>query len=301
MNLSEIKQKISEHIKNEKNPIIVILGPTASGKTKLSIDIAKTFDCEIISTDSRQIYKEMDIATDMITEDEMQGIPHYMVGIANPNEVITLSDFKKIAISHIENILKREKTPILVGGTGLYINSIVENYDLEEGVVDNNLRQSLLKELDEKGAEYMHKKLCELDKYSGEKIHKNNTRYVIRAIEINLLTGENKKDLKKESKYSPIYIAINWPREIIYKRIEERVDLLIKKGLIDEVRGLVEKKYDENLPSMTSLGVKEIIPYIKGEKTLDECVDELKKNTRHYAKRQVTWFKRFKNILLLEN
>lgn len=185
---------------------------------------------------------------------------------------------------------------MLVGGTGLYISSIIENYELQGCPPDENLRKQLYKEVEEHGAEYIYKKLEKLDPEAAKNIHLNNIRYVVRAIEINLGTGENKHSTKKDSEFDLFLIGINWPREELYKRVGQRVEIQVKRGLVDEVKALVEKGYDENLPAMSSLGAKELIPYIKGEMELEECLEILRQNTRRYAKRQMTWFRRYDSV-----
>jgi tRNA dimethylallyltransferase len=283
-------------LKEAKKPLIVILGPTASGKTALSLDLAKKFRGEIISTDSRQIYKEMDIGTDAILPAQQEGIQHHLMGIAKPDKTITTAEYTELALSKIKEIYGRKNIPILVGGTGLYISSIIFSYQIPRVPPDEKLRAKLYKEAEKKGNEYVHAKLAKLDPEAAKKIHPNNLRYVVRALEINLATGKNKVDVQKKSPFDVFIIGINWPREKLYERVNLRVDLQLKRGLLDEVKALLAKGYKENSPAMSSLGVKEIIPYLKGKATLDECVEVLKKNTRNYAKRQMTWFRRYDTV-----
>lgn len=293
----QLKKKIENFLKKAKNPLIVILGPTASGKTALSLKIAHEFNGEIISTDSRQIYKGMEISTDAILPSQREKIPHHMLGITTPDKTLTLAEFKEIALKKISGIHKKGHIPILVGGTGLYISSIIEGYKVPKVPPDTKLRSKLEKEAREKGKDYVYKKLKKLDPKTATTIHPNNLRYVIRAIEINLSTGKNKIDKKSTSPFDVFIIGIYLPREILYKRVEERVNQQIERGLIQEVKKLLKKGYDENLPAMSSLGVKEIIPYIKGKMSLEDCVKILKQNTRHYAKRQMTWFRRYDSVM----
>lgn len=292
----DIIKDLKSFINKAKNPLIVILGATAAGKTAISLKIAKEIKGEIISTDSRQIYKEMSIGTDTIHPEEMQGIPHHMLTFAEPDQTITLSEYKEKALKTIKEILKRGNIPMLVGGTGLYISAIIDNYNIPASPPDIKLREKLQKLAKEKGNKAVHRKLKKIDPKAAESIHPNNLRYVIRAIEINKQTGENKKDTKNNTPYSVYIIGITRPREEIYQRINNRVHKQIKRGLLEEVKSLLDKGYSETLPSMTSLGVKEIIPYIKGKSTLEECLEILKRNTRRYAKRQMTWLKRYDNV-----
>ncbi len=297
----EILEDLTSFKKSAKRPLIVVLGPTASGKTALSLKIAHHIDAEIISTDSRQVYKEMEIGTDIIQPEQQEGIAHHMLGIRTPDQTLTTGEYKEIALQKIEEIYKRGHIPILVGGTGLYISSIIEGYDIPRIPPNEELRRQLQKELDEKGSAHIHEKLKKMDPKAAEKIHPNNIPYIIRAIEINIESGENKADKKNEfsSPFDLYMIGINWPREELYARVNLRVDLQLKRGLIEEVKTLMEKKYPENLPAMSSLGAKEIIPYINGEMTLEDCIEILKRNTRRYAKRQMTWFRRYDNVTWL--
>ena len=292
----EIDKLIQSFLRKAKTPLIVILGATASGKTALSLKIAHLVNGEIISTDSRQLYKEVDISTDVIAPDQMENIPHHLLAITAIDKPLSLAEYKELAIQKIAEIYKRKHIPMLVGGTGLYISAIIEGYDVPRVPPDPKLRQKLEKEAAKKGNEYVHAKLKKLDKMAAEKIHPNNLRYVIRAIEINLATKENKSDTRKKTKFDVLKIGIEWPRNELYKRIGERVDSQIKRGLVNEVKNLLSKGYQHNLPAMSSLGVKELIPYLEGKLSLEECIDTLKSNTRHYAKRQMTWFRRYDNV-----
>lgn len=294
-----LTQKLKSYIKTSKKPLIVILGPTASGKTSLSLKIAKEFNGEIISTDSRQIYKGLEIGSEAIPEDQRQNIPHHMIGIVTPDKELTLAEYKDLAEEKIKEIRKKGKIPILAGGTGLYISAIIENYDVPRIPPDKKLREKLYKEAEKHGPEYVHKKLQKLDPKAAKKIHPNNLRYVIRAIEINMKSGKPKKDTRTKSKTdaaAPFLIGINLPREILYERINKRADDQIERGVIDEVKTVIKKYGEKDLAAFSSIGLKEYIPYIKNEKTLEECKEILKKNTRNYAKRQMTWFRRYKNI-----
>jgi len=285
-------QKLQKFLEKAKNPLIVVLGPTASGKTDLSLNIAKKFNGEIISTDSRQIYKEMRISTDVLLLKDRQKVLHHLIEIAKPDVEITMSEFRDLAEEKIKEIYKRKHIPILVGGTGLYISSIIDNYDMPHVPPDKKLRAKLEEEAKKKGKDFMYAKLNKLDPEAAKSIHPNNLRYVIRAIE----KAKAPKSTKGESQFDTYLIGIKWPRAELYQRVDLRVDLQLKRGLIDEVKKLLKKGYPENLPSMSSLGVKEIIPYIRGEQTLDECTNILKQNTRNYAKRQMTWFRKYDTV-----
>lgn len=296
----DIDQIISDFLEESRQmgekPLLVILGGTASGKTALSVEIAKKFNGEIISTDSRQIYRYMDIATAKIKPQEMQGIPHYMIDIVDPDEEFTLADFVKKAKMHIEDILRRGKLPILAGGTGLYIRAICDNYAIPRVPPNQELRAELQKQLEENGPEYIYEKLKELDPQAAEKIHPNNSRYVIRAIEIALAEGK-KEDLKFHPQYNVLKFGIDWDREKLYERIDARAANQIEEGLINETKTLMQKGYDLSLPSMSSLGYPEMAGYINGEISLEEALAALQQNTRNYAKRQLTWFRREPDVI----
>ncbi|MBU1019326.1 MAG: tRNA (adenosine(37)-N6)-dimethylallyltransferase MiaA [Patescibacteria group bacterium] len=291
--MQSLLQNLKTFLKEAKKPpLIIVLGPTASGKTGLSIALAQKFNGEIISADSRQIYRGMDVGTDKISAKDAQGIKHYMIDIKSPDQTFTMADFQRESTYSIKEILNKGKIPFLVGGTGLYINAIAENYQLNNAPPDTSLRAELEKELEKQGAEHMHKMLSELDPLSASKIHPNNHRYLIRALEINLKTKQTKSNSKGESKYEIFKIGINWPREELYERINSRVDEQIDRGILNEIKTLLDQGYSRNLPAMSGLGYKEFFPYLDGEKPLEECLEDLKQATRNYAKRQITWFGR---------
>lgn len=279
-----------------KPPLIVVLGPTASGKTSLSIRIAKAFNGEVVSADSRQIYKYMDVVTEKVTEAEMQGVPHYLINIVEPDGEFTLADFKRHALKYITEILRRRHVPILCGGTGLYVNTIVENYQIPQVAPNFGLRQELNRYFERYGALALHKLLQERDPEAAEKIHPNNVRYVIRALEINLGGNMNKRDEKGEQQFNVFSVGIDWPREVLYDRINRRIDAQVDRGVLNEVKTLLMKGYGESLPSMSSLGYSELISYVKGQTDLQSALENFKKNTRNYAKRQLTWFRRYKDV-----
>lgn len=285
-----------------KPRVIVIVGPTASGKTDLSIRLAKKYNGEIISADSMQIYKKMTIGTAKPTVEEMQGIPHHMIDIVMPNEEFNLAKYKEMAEEKIEEILSRNKLPIIVGGTGLYVDTIANN--IEFANIENDLKyRKELEELAEKnGPDFLFKKLEEVDPKSAEKIDKNNVRRVIRALEIYKTSGKTKYELDKESIKEPKYdfkiFGLLWDREELYNRINLRVDIMLEQGLVDEVKNIMHEE-GFSKTALQGLGYKEVIEYLKNNITYEEMVEKIKLETRHYAKRQMTWFKRNKKIIWL--
>lgn len=281
-----------------KTPLIILTGPTAVGKTDLSIQLSKELNAEIISADSMQIYKYMDVGSAKVTKDEMDGIKHYLVDEVTPDYPFSVSEFQERANKYIEEIREKGKNVLVTGGTGLYLNSLIYNMDFAKSDADNELREKLRIELEENGIDYMHNKLRELDPEASERIHKNNTKRVIRAIEV-ALSGEKmndfSNDLKINEKYEPIIIVLNREREHLYKRIDKRVDIMMDNGLIEEVENLLEMGYTKDLISMQGIGYKEIIKYFDGEYDLDEAIEIIKRDSRRYAKRQLTWFRRYKD------
>lgn len=284
----------------KKIPLVILTGPTAVGKTNLSIQLAKKLNMDIISADSMQIYKYMDIGSAKVKPDEMKGIKHYLIDEVNPDFSFSVSEFQQRANNYIDEIVKNNKIPLVTGGTGLYLNSLIYNMDFAKSDADNKLRESLRLELEEKGIDYMHNKLKELDEDSANRIHKNNTKRVIRALEV-CLSGKKmsdfSNDLKLNEKYEPIIIVLNRDRSHLYKRIDMRVDLMIKEGLEDEVKKLLSMGYTKDLISMQGIGYKEIIKYLDGEYSYDEAIEIIKRDSRRYAKRQLTWFRRYKDAM----
>ena len=286
---------------DNKKKLLLIVGPTAVGKTSISIGVAKKKNGEIISADSMQIYKYMDIGTAKITLDEMEGIPHYMLDIVYPNEEFTVVDFKRNAEKYIEMINKANKLPILVAGTGLYLNSIVYQLNFTEVKSDEEFRRKYFDLANAYGNQYIHDELFKVDSISANQINVNDRQRIIRALEIFYKTGKpmsyyNKDFRKKTDKYNLIMIGLTMDRARLYNRINKRVDMMIKKGLIDEVKDLIIKGYNKNLVSMQAIGYKEIISYLDGERSLEEAIEILKRNTRRYAKRQLTWFRRDRRL-----
>ncbi|MTI48129.1 tRNA (adenosine(37)-N6)-dimethylallyltransferase MiaA [Sporosalibacterium faouarense] len=284
-----------------KIPLLVLIGPTAVGKTSTSIKVAQNLNGEIISADSMQIYEYMDIGTAKVTEDEMENIEHYMVGEILPDEDFSVSDFQDKANEYIEKIYSKGKLPMVVGGTGLYINSLVYNLDFTNAVSNPQLREEYLNEAEIHGNEVLVKKLKKIDPESAERIHINDTKRLVRALEIYHETGNPMSKYYKNFRqpnddYNIVMIGLNMDRKKLYDRINKRVDIMLESGLIDEVKSLLDKGYDKNLTSLQGLGYKEIISYLNGEYTYDEAIEILKRDSRRFAKRQLTWFRRDKRI-----
>lgn len=282
-----------------KPKVVVIVGPTASGKTAVSIELAKKINGEIISADSMQIYKYMDIGTAKPTLDEMQGIKHYMLDVVMPDETFNVAKYKSMAESAIEEILKKGKVPIIVGGTGLYINTLVDGIEFADVPGDEEYRNELIEKGYREGAMSIYKELEKVDSESAKKIDPNNIRRVARALEIYKVTGKTKTQLDIESrkgvKYDYRLFGMEWDRETLYNRIDLRVDKMIEAGLIDEVRNVTEKFKISNT-AVQGLGYKEVIEFLNGNISYEEMIEKLKLETRHYAKRQLTWFRRDKRI-----
>ena len=284
--------------------LIILTGPTAVGKSELSIKLAKAINGEIISADSIQVYKELNIGSAKIMPEEMQGIRHYLIDVLEPTEDFNVFIFKKMAKEAINDIISRGKIPIIVGGTGFYIQSIIYDIDFEEE--DNSKIRLELEELaKEKGNDYIHGELAKVDKASAMKIHPNNTKRVIRALEYYRLNNKpislhNETERAKEAVFDAKYFVLNDKRELLYERINKRVDKMIQLGLVEEVRGLLDNGLDSSYNSMQGIGYKEIVEYLDGKCSLDEAVDNIKKNTRHFAKRQLTWFRREENVNWIE-
>ncbi|MBX5318118.1 tRNA (adenosine(37)-N6)-dimethylallyltransferase MiaA [Staphylococcus caprae] len=288
---------------NQNKPfLVVVVGPTASGKTELSIEIAKKFNGEVISGDSMQVYKHMDIGTAKVTRDEMDGIPHHMIDILEPDESISAYEFKKRAEACIEDIINRRKLPIIAGGTGLYIQSLLYNYAFEDETVSHEKMQIVhaqLAELEQYNNEKLHHYLASFDSESAENIHPNNRKRVLRAIEYYLKTkkllSSRKKVQQFTENYDTLLIGIEMSRETLYFKINKRVDIMLGHGLFKEVQQLVEQGF-ETSQSMQAIGYKELVPVVKGNMNMDDAVEKLKQHSRQYAKRQLTWFKNKMNV-----
>ena len=280
-----------------KDKILVLAGPTAVGKTELSIRLAKALNGEIVSTDSMQIYKGMDIGSAKITEEEMQGVKHHMLDVVEPDKAFSVADYKDMAEKAIKDILSRGKLPILTGGTGLYINALTCNMNFTESEKDDEYRDELSKLMDEEGPEYVHNMLKEIDPISYEAIHTNNRKRVIRALEVYKLTGKpfssyNAGDDLYKSKYDVYYYVLNMDRAKLYERINRRVEIMYEKGLLDECIKLKKLGYTSSMQSMQGIGYKEVLLYLDGLITLEESMDMVKQGSRNYAKRQLTWFRK---------
>ena len=286
----------------EKRKLVILTGPTAVGKTKLSIELAKRIGGEIISADSAQVYKHMDIGSAKITTKEMENIPHYLIDELEPKEEFNVVVFQQKAKQYMENIYSKGKIPILVGGTGFYIQAVL--YDINFSVDDDNhqIRASLEKLGQEMGPLYLHEELRKVDPASADAIHANNMKRVIRALEYYQLTGQkisehNEEQRLNTSPYDFSYFVLNDHRNLLYERIDQRVDEMVVNGLIEEVKGLKSMGYDRSYVSMQALGYKEIFRYLEGEISLEEAIYIIKRDTRHFAKRQITWFKREKEVI----
>ena len=280
-----------------KKPLIVLTGPTAVGKTRLSIDLAKAVGGEIISADSMQVYKYMDIGSAKIMQSEMQGVPHYLVDELMPDEEFHIVRFQQMAKEAMEKIYAREHIPILVGGTGFYIQAVTRDIDFTQAEQDDGYRAELEKLSKEKGSAFLHQMLMEVDPKSAENIHENNVKRVIRALEFyhqsgSPISAHNEEQQERTSPYKLAYFVLNAPRELLYERIDRRVDEMMDKGLVSEVQRLKDMGYHRGMVSMQGLGYKEILAYLDGEMSLAEAVRILKRDTRHFAKRQLTWFRR---------
>ncbi|MDF2870693.1 MAG: hypothetical protein K0R05_2268 [Anaerocolumna sp.] len=288
-----------------KKPLIILTGPTAVGKTELSIELAKAVDGEIISADSMQVYKHMDIGTAKIKQSDMQGVTHYLIDELEPEEEFNVVKFQEYALKYMEDIYKRGKLPILVGGTGFYIQAVLNGIDFKEAKEDNTYRDSLLVQATEKGADYLHEQLKNVDPAAAEAIHPNNVKRVIRALEYynqtgDLISAHNEEQKQKDSPYNFCYFVLNRDREVLYDRINKRVDLMVEEGLVNEVKSLLDNGCTGNLVSMQGLGYKEIISHLNGEYSLSEAINNIKQETRHFAKRQITWFKREKEVIWIQ-
>ncbi len=283
-------------------PLVVIAGPTGVGKTKISIELAERLNAEIISADSRQIYKGMDIGTAKPTPEERGIIPHHLIDIVEPDERFAVADYQKLAEEVIDDIHQRGKLPLLVGGTGLYIKAVVEGgYIFPGPSADRELRDGLKREADQHGSEYLYNKLKEVDPAKARETHPRNLRRIIRALEVYYLTGKPISELQAEwaeaeSGYNSVLMGLIRPREELYRRIDSRVDEMMEAGLVEEVERLISDGYDEGAPAWLGLGYRQIIGYLKGLYDLDEAIYLIKRDTRRYAKRQLTWFRKVEGI-----
>lgn len=288
-----------------KPPIVIIAGPTAVGKTDISVKLAKMIGGEIISADSMQVYKGMDIGSAKITTEEMQGVKHYLIDCLSPDEDFNVAVFKDMAMEAAKDILSKNKIPILVGGTGFYIQALLKDVDFTEEDNDFEYRNELENIAEENGNEYLHNMLKQIDPVSFDSIPAGNRKRVIRALEFYHIHNypisvHNENESKKENVFNDVFFCLTMPRDILYDRIEKRVDIMMDKGLVDEVESLRNQSIGKNNTSMQGLGYKEILDYLEGECTLEEAVYTIKRDTRHFAKRQITYFKREKNVCWID-
>ena len=289
----------------EKKPLVILTGPTAVGKTALSIKLASEIGGEIISADSMQVYRQMDIGSAKIKPEEMGGIPHHLIDILEPEEEFNVCLFEKLALEAMEQIYERGHIPVVVGGTGFYIQALLYQIDFTEEETDTAYRDKLWQLGEEKGNHYLHELLRKVDPESAEEIHENNRKRVIRALEFYENCGKpisthNKEQRQKTSAYNSCYFVLTDDRKKLYERIESRVDQMLSKGLVDEGRTLKERGCNASMVSMQGLGYKEILEYLDGRCSLLEAVEKIKKETRHFAKRQLTWFRREKDVIWID-
>ncbi len=288
-----------------KQPLVILAGPTGVGKTKLSIELAKKIDGEIISADSMQVYRGLDIGSAKISPEEMHGVPHFLIDVADPKESFHVVKFQQAAKAALREIYRRGKIPILVGGTGFYIQAVLYDIDFLEQNSDKAYRESLEKLAAEEGNQALHEILKKVDPKAAEQIHPNNVKRTIRALEFYQETGEkisdhNEKERQKKSPYNFAYFVLNEDRKILYRNINQRVDKMMEDGLLQEVERLRASGCTRDMLSMQGLGYKELFGYLDGECTLDEAEQAIKQNTRHFAKRQLTWFRREKEAVWFE-
>jgi len=290
--------------RNDKPKLLVLLGPTAVGKTKLSIELARALSCEIISGDSMQVYRGMDIGTAKITEEEMGGIPHHLIDVLDPDEPFSVALFQEWCRKLIPEISSRGQLPFIVGGTGLYIESVCYEYQFTEAGADEDFRAQQQSFADAHGAEALHAKLADMDPQSAARLHPNDVRRVIRALEVVHLTGETlSSQLEKQQKQSPYelcLIGLTMDRQMLYNRIERRIDAMLRLGLVEEVQGLLRRGYSREAVSMQGLGYKEIVEHLIDAVPLEVAVEKLKRDTRRFAKRQLSWFRHMKDIAWID-
>lgn len=288
-----------------KKPLIILTGPTAAGKTELSIRLAKTVNGAVISADSMQVYRHMDIGSAKIRKEEMQGVPHYLIDALDPSEEFHVARFKEMAEEAMRHIYACGQIPIVTGGTGFYIQAILYDIDFRENAGETPYRAQLKKLADQKGVSCLHSMLAQVDPEAAAQIHENNVKRVIRALEFFHETGtkislHNQEERQKESPYNAVYFVLNEERSKLYERIDARVDTMMQEGLVGEVENLRRMGFDRSLVSMQGLGYKEILAYLDGEIPLSEAVRIIKRDTRHFAKRQITWFKREKDVIWID-
>ncbi len=302
-----MNEKIESDCPHEQpqRPLLVIAGPTAVGKSEAAVEVARRIGGEIVSADSMQVYRHMDIGSAKITKEEMMGVPHHMIDVVDPDEEMDVARYASMASEAIRSIYARGHMPILCGGTGFYIQAVTRKIDFEETDADPAYRKELSSIFDEKGADYLHAKLKEIDPKAAEEIHPNNKKRVIRALEYYKETGRcisdhNEEEKKRSSPYDLAFFVINMDRDLLYERINDRVDFMMQEGLVDEVLYLRAMGLSRDNVSMQGLGYKEMLDYFDGRTTLDEAVEIIKRDSRHFAKRQITWFKREEDAIWLD-
>ena len=286
----------------KKPPLIILSGATAVGKTDLSIRLAKKIDGDIISADSMQVYKGFDIGTAKIRKEEMQGVRHYLIDELEPDEEFSVFEFQKRALAHIRHILEQGRIPIIAGGTGFYIQSVLYEIEFTSSETDTQYRTELEQLAREQGAQALHRLLEQADPEAAQQIHANNIKRTIRALEYHRETGQrislhNEMQRSRQPAFNAAYFVLNRDRSAIYNRIDKRVDIMLEEGLVQEVRSLLERGVSPDSLAMQGLGYKEIVRYLNGELTCEETADLIKKSTRHFAKRQLTWFRREKDVI----
>ncbi|MBW4838985.1 MAG: tRNA (adenosine(37)-N6)-dimethylallyltransferase MiaA [Paenibacillaceae bacterium] len=290
--------------RNDKPKLLVLLGPTAVGKTKLSIELARALSCEIISGDSMQVYRGMDIGTAKITKEEMGGVPHHLIDVLDPDEPFSVALFQEWCRKLIPEITSRGRLPFIVGGTGLYIESVCYEFQFTEAGADEDFRAQQQAFADTHGAEALHAKLADVDPKSAARLHPNDVRRVIRALEVVHLTGETlSSQLERQQKQSPYelcLIGLTMDRQMLYNRIERRIDEMVRLGLVEEVQGLLRRGYSREAVSMQGLGYKEIVEHLNDHVPFEIAVEKLKRDTRHFAKRQLSWFRHMKDIAWID-
>ncbi len=287
------------------NQVIVIAGPTASGKTGLSVEVAKQLHTEVVSADSMQIYRGMNVGTAKVTADEMCGVPHHMIDIVSPMENYNVSRYVEDAKPIVDSVLAKGKIPVIAGGTGLYINSLVYGYDLAPIPGDEAVREEITKLYEEKGGEFLLEELRKIDPKTADRLHPNNARRLIRALEVYRISGTTISEQEERTKNAPKpydvkFFVLDTDRDKLYERINRRVDVMLENGLVEEVKNLLEQGIPKTNTSMQAIGYKEIVEYLDGYLTLDEAVEKLKMESRRYAKRQLTWFRRNEGAIWLE-
>ncbi|MBQ8814324.1 MAG: tRNA (adenosine(37)-N6)-dimethylallyltransferase MiaA [Lachnospiraceae bacterium] len=284
-----------------KKPLVILTGPTAAGKTALSIGLAKRINGAIISADSMQVYRHMDIGSAKVTPEEMDGVPHYLIDVLEPSEEFSVHTFKQMAEAALEDIYEKGMIPIVVGGTGFYIQALLYDIQFTDTDTDTEYREKMEKLAESNGADWLHEQLRAVDPEAAEQIHANNVKRVIRALEYFHQTGQkisehNETERQRTSPYNYVYFVLNRDRAELYRRIDYRVDKMLERGLLDEVKALKEMGYTRDMVAMKGLGYKEVLDYFSGEITLEEAIYRVKRDSRHFAKRQLTWFRRERDV-----